>query len=162
MLATGEKITVRNMLSRIGGKTATIAGFLRLWHMQNSPTCNNSLSQELLQAILNDRNVAIAKALSDSKFKLKNLDLLLQELNDKFKAQELEINNKEKAYHLLKEQYTNELAMLQARLKQQLHSLQDKLTVITEEKHEAVKQAAVWQTKYEQSQRLKERVNRKT
>ena len=163
MLLSGEKITIRNVMSRVGGKTTTIADYLRRWHLQNDEKMSNyenTLSDEVVQAILNEQSLAIAVAVTRHKTQIKYLEGLVQELNEMIGSKEKQLEEKCTELQHLNEKRITENAKIQEQnagyellnkeLKQQLATLQEKLEIVSNEKHEAIKEAAVWQTKYEQ------------
>lgn len=162
MLLSGEKITIRNVMSRVGGKTTTIADYLRRWHLQNNEKLSqeNTVSDEVVQAILTEQSLAIAVAVTGHKTQIKYLEGLVQELNEMIGSKEKQLDAKCSELQNLNEKRITENAKIQEQnagyellnkeLKQQLARLQEKLEIMSNEKHEAIKEAAVWQTKYEQ------------
>ncbi len=162
LLTAGEKITVRNVIAKTGGKTAMIANYLKQWHAENNNPVDNDIADEIKQAILLDKNTAIINAVTAYKTQVANLESVLQELSDKISTGEKQIETQNAEIKALNEQSIAKLAVLQAQidafnihrqeLKQQLAESQGSLGVAIREKHESAKQAAIWQTKYEQLQ----------
>lgn len=163
MLLAGEKITVRNVLARIGGKTTIIAEHLKRWHLQNNEEQepgNGIVGDEIIQAIITEKSLAIAGAVTKYKAQIKALEDVTKELNGIIRDRGMQLETKIAELNSLMEKNVTQNALFTAKtqscdssiqeLKQQLTSIQAKLEIEIDEKYEAIKQAAVWQSKHEQ------------
>ena len=163
MLLAGEKITVRNVLAKIGGKTTIIAEHLKRWHLQNNgeqESDNGLVGDEIIQAIITEKSLAVAGAANKYKAQIKALEDVINELNGIIKDRETQLETKIAELSSLTEKHITQNTLFTAKtqscesslqdIKQQLLSTQAKLEIEMNEKFEAIKQAAVWQSKYEQ------------
>ena len=159
MVLAGEKITVRNVRGRVGGKMATVADYLKQWHLeQRIQISDDDFSIELKKAIIIDRkNITdMVIASYDSKYldlakTLVEVGELLNEKEDtctklesEFKTLKLETD----AHKIKLETQLNGLEKANSDLKKQLELLQNKLDTTTNDKYAVVKDCAVWESKY--------------
>ncbi len=161
MQASGEKITVRNVLSRTGGKTGKVAELLKQWQADNAAkqiSEAGSVSNEVIQAIMSDKTTAIAKITASYKTQISRVEAILDELSNKCATQESQLSNKDAEFKAANEKYIAKLAVLESQvkafdikvleLKQQLKDTQEKLELAIDAKHQAEKNAAVWESKH--------------
>jgi hypothetical protein len=156
MQALGEKITVRNVLSRTGGTTGTVAKHLKQWQAENTEakTANtDTIASEVIQAILLDKQSAISKAVESYKAQIISLESFLQEIGDKCNMQETQLAIKDSELKDLNEKFIAKLAILEVQLEiskaqvlelnQQLDSEKKKLELAVDAKYQAEKDAAI-------------------
>ncbi len=159
MQASGEKITVRNILARTGGTTSKVAEYLKQWHIHNATQSigENAVAHEVLQAIILDKQSSISKAVEIYKTQITQLESLTEELSDRCSTQELELDAKDTEIRVINNQYLTKLATADAQLtmfeaqtlefKQQIKEQNDKLELALAAKYQAEKQVAVLETK---------------
>jgi chromosome segregation ATPase len=168
MLKAGEKITVRNIRSRTGGKNSTVAEFKKRWEdEQKIEITEDILSDDLKRAIIADRNNVVQKIKESYETKIKNLENRTTEEHDLLKEQENTSKKLTEELENIKLQSNAEITklsvqieglnQLNAEIKAQLENAQAKLETISVEKHTALKDAAVWESKYTE---LKGQTNR--
>lgn len=159
MVNAGEKITVRNVRGRVGGKMATIADYLKQWHLeQRIQISDDDFSIELKKAIILDRiNITNAVVKSyDSKYldlakMLTEIGDLLNEKEDICAKLELELKELKLQTNTDKIKLETQLDGLEKsnnELKKQLEVLQGKLDTAVNDKHVVAKDCAVWESKY--------------
>ena len=167
MIDAGEKITVRNVLARVGGTTAIIASYVKQWHLEQRINIDDdNFSTDLKRAIIIDRKKAIKEAIASYTSKYLDLTNLLTEteqllsekdnshnkLANDFKDMQLKADNDK----IRLETQIQALEKSQDNLKQQLEMLQNRFEAITDDKYAAIKDSAVWEAKYrELQQKLK-------
>jgi Plasmid replication region DNA-binding N-term. len=106
LVQNGEKITVRNVLSRTGGSTARLLEFIKRWREENNIGKLNPdlvISDELHRALLIDKSAAVAKTATAYKIQLTDIELLLEESNEILKSQELQLAESAKEINDLKQ-----------------------------------------------------------
>ena len=168
MLNAGEKITVRNIRARTGGKNSTVAEFKKRWEEeQRIEITDDILSDDLKRAIIADRNSVVQKIKESYETQIKNLQNTAKEEHELLKEQENTSKKLAEELENIKLQNNTEIAKLSAQieglkllnseLKNQLETTQAKFDKISAEKHTAITNAAVWESKYTE---LKEQTNR--
>lgn len=169
MITAGEKITIRNIRARSGGKNSTVAEFKKRWdEEQKIEITDDSLSDDVKRAIIADRNAITTKIKESYEEQLKNLKTIADEEHQLLKEQENTSNKLAKELEEAKLKFNTETTQLAVQiktlekynedLKNQLEITQKKLDTISEEKHSAIKDAAVWESKYTE---LKEQMSNK-
>lgn len=159
MVEAGEKITVRNVRARTGGKMATIADYLKQWHLeQRIQISDDDFSIELKKAIILDRkNISDSivksydtKYLELSKLLIETNELLSEKENlcDKLEADIKELTLQTNSNKIKLETQLNGLEKANIELKQQIELLQSKLDIAINDKHSVAKDCAVWESKY--------------
>src|SRR5688572_29286752 len=97
MLEVGEKINIRNVRMRTGGKSATIMDFVKRWHNEQMLNIHDdNFSDDLKKAIIFEKNSAVDKAVETYKTQIVQLTNTLKEAQDLLADEEL-ANNKLKA-----------------------------------------------------------------
>ena len=97
MVSSCEKITVRNVLARVGGTSAKVAEYVKRWHEERNSQVENVISDVLQQAIVADRNIVVNKAVEDYRKKVVFLNDTMQDLQSILKEREellVDCNNK--------------------------------------------------------------------
>ena len=159
MLNAGEKITVRNIRSRTGGKNSTVAEFKKRWEdEQKIEITEDILSDDLKRAIIADRNNVVQKIKESYETQIKNLQNTATEEHDLLKEQENTSKKLTEELETIKLHSNAEITKLSVQIeglnrlnteiKTQLETAQAKLEAISAEKHTALKDAAVWESKY--------------
>lgn len=165
MITAGEKITIRNIRARSGGKNSTVAEFKKRWGKeQKIEITDDSLSDDVKRAIIADRNAITTKIKESYEEQLKNIQALADQEHELLKEEENKSNNLAKELEEAKLKLNAETTQLTIQIKslekyneeikKQLEATQKKLDTITEEKHSAIKDAAVWESKYTELKEL--------
>lgn len=169
MQGLGEKITVRNILTRTGGTTGTIAKHLRQWQAENVEVKTGNIeiiANEIVQAILMDKKSAVVKAVESYQTQIIGLNAVIQELGDKCDLQELQLITKDTEIKDLNEKFIAKLAVLEVQLEmskthglelsQELNKEKEKIELAIDAKYQAEKDAAILVEKHASFQRQSE------
>jgi hypothetical protein len=116
MQEAGEKLTVRNILARTGGTTQTVAGYLKQWGQNAQKYPQSAIADEIVLAIMRDKELAIGKATEEHKAQINQLEAILQEVGDKCTTYELQLEAKSLELKMLNEQYIAKLAITEAKI----------------------------------------------
>jgi hypothetical protein len=159
MVDADEKFTVRNVRMRAGGKSSTIGEYVKRWHLeQGIKISEEDFSTDLKKAIIIDRNLIIHRATESYKLQIEKLQDVIKEQQELMVEHEAAYENLSYELTTAKSQATIENTKLVVQvanlekstteLKERLQSTQEKLELVTQEKNTAVKDAAVWESKY--------------
>ncbi|MBY0379148.1 MAG: DNA-binding protein [Burkholderiales bacterium] len=162
MVNSGEKITVKNLISRTGGNIVRISDFIKQWRSEQEIQIDEkNIPDDLKLAIIKYRSSAISDTINMYKNKIEMLESLNNELKqivtdqtttmEKIQKQMEEYKN----YMIMAKENNNTHQITIEDLKKQLNSLQDKLELTTKEKYEAEKNTQIWEFKYNEISKKK-------
>jgi chromosome segregation ATPase len=149
MQAENEKISVRTVLSHIGGSFPKVAGFLKRWRQEQAhaqAAINHELSPNVRQVIIAEIGKAVAETKAFFEKQLAEASEQIDETNEALSKQERRIEDYEQEIYQLNQQLAtaNELPAKQL---EKITSLEKKLEQTIEAQHRADKQAAIAETR---------------
>ncbi len=158
MVNSGEKITVKNLISRAGGNIVRISDFIKQWRSEQEIQIDDkTIPDDLKIAIAKYRASSINDTVNIYKGKIDTLESLNIELKQIVAEQASTIENSQKQieeyknYMILAKENININQVTIDDIKNQLKLLQDKLELTTKEKFEAEKNAQILEFKYNES-----------
>ncbi|HVV67738.1 MAG TPA: DNA-binding protein [Gammaproteobacteria bacterium] len=166
MQLAGEKISVRTILSHIGGAFGTIATFLNRWKKEQSyaqSVIDRDLSASLRKAILAEIGQAVAETKEQSQSQIDQTNEQLEETLETLARQEATLDAYEAQTKQLEQQLSTATS-IQAQQLDRIALLEKKLEDYLQNQHETDKRAAVAEARCQelekQLSRLEKAANR--
>lgn len=145
MQLSGEKISVRTIISHIGGAFGTVAAFLNRWKKEQSyaqSMIDRDLSANLRKAVLAEIGQAVAETKDQFQSQLDQANEQLEETLEALDKQEAALEACETQTRQLEQQLSAATSM-HSQQRERITTLEEKLEQYVQVQHEADKRAAV-------------------